>query len=416
MYQRPLRRFDFKSTHHLNNAICKEILGEGGFAIVKIYQCKGKEETPDECNKRGPSEKCSEECNKCFVVKQVRPVGRGLWVTQEDIQKREIAIIKILENEFKYGNTLNHPNLIKILDIDIKNKSLLLENYTGIDMLDYLNTNNVDVFFLLRCFSKVLDALEYLHEQGIAHMDVKLENILMNLESREVKLIDFGHSKRFKEEAKPCSYREICGTECYFPPEFYSLCDYYPDKVDIWCCGIVLYNLLYDKMPWERACVYKDNVFNYNKSHFNKGQLWIGTFPYVSRIRMSIYDQKRFQTIFLKVFKTNPQERVNVRELREDFNKLELLNGDNDIFIATIKEYNDNNNTTTDGNATKPDDNNTTTDGNATKLDDTNTTTDVPDDNAEKNDIIIASNAGDNNTKIDENATKPDDNVDKNNT
>jgi serine/threonine protein kinase len=99
-------------------------------------------------------------------------------------------------------------------------------------------------------------------------MDIKLENIVVNLENYTIKLIDFGHAIHFDNDKE---YEHIWGTECYMSPEMIYQKRYYPQKVDVWCCGMVLYNMVYDKMPWadckceryQKAKIYlKNNILD----------------------------------------------------------------------------------------------------------------------------------------------------------
>jgi serine/threonine protein kinase len=99
----------------------------------------------------------------------------------------------------------------------------------------------------------LLNALGYLHNLGVVHRDIKLENIMVGLngqtsEGQKVtpKLIDFGFSIVLCPEE---TTKDICGTLAYCSPEIVKK-DYYDFKTDIWSMGIVSYAILRGKLPF----------------------------------------------------------------------------------------------------------------------------------------------------------------------
>ena len=81
--------------------------------------------------------------------------------------------------------------------------------------------------------------IEYLHKKQIIHRDIKPENVLLD-ENFEIKICDFGWSCKDPKDSK----REtICGTYEYMSPEI-VFTKKHDSKVDIWCLGILLYEML----------------------------------------------------------------------------------------------------------------------------------------------------------------------------
>lgn len=96
-----------------------------------------------------------------------------------------------------------------------------------------------------RCVMKqVLSGLQYLHEHGIIHRDIKLENLLIAEDGR-LKITDFGISKDIRHEAA----QTICGTPMYVSPELLNGKEY-DQKTDIWSAGVVLYSLACGFQPF----------------------------------------------------------------------------------------------------------------------------------------------------------------------
>ena len=92
----------------------------------------------------------------------------------------------------------------------------------------------------LRFFYQTARAVEYMHKNNLLHRDIKPENILLNKDFN-VKLCDFGWSCYLEED----DYRtSVCGTYEYMSPEILGN-QYHTNKVDIWCLGILLYEMLH---------------------------------------------------------------------------------------------------------------------------------------------------------------------------
>ena len=92
---------------------------------------------------------------------------------------------------------------------------------------------------LIFIIKEVLKGLEYLHHFGIAHRDIKCDNILISFRTNlpVVKLIDFGF-------ATTSTVSNIhCGTPNFMAPELFKKPPYYPIQADIWAFGVMLYYL-----------------------------------------------------------------------------------------------------------------------------------------------------------------------------
>jgi len=90
-----------------------------------------------------------------------------------------------------------------------------------------------------------LQAVKHLHQNGVCHRDLKPENIMFQSEdSKEIKIIDFGLSKRFDGAAM----QSVVGTPYYVAPEILS--QEYDYRCDIWSLGIIFYILLCGYPPF----------------------------------------------------------------------------------------------------------------------------------------------------------------------
>jgi len=107
-----------------------------------------------------------------------------------------------LKKEFEIGQHLDHPNIVRYLyrGKDELGDFLLLDYIDGITLREYITTTQLPKDFksrlqaILPYIQQLCDAVEYLHQSGIYHGDIKPENILITKKSNTVKLIDFGHA------------------------------------------------------------------------------------------------------------------------------------------------------------------------------------------------------------------------------
>ena len=88
--------------------------------------------------------------------------------------------------------------------------------------------------------------MEFYHAKSIAHRDIKPENILVDLDSLETKVIDFGFA------AQSLKKMEIfCGTPAYMSPEICGKLKYSGPATDMWASGILLFTMLFGFQPFK---------------------------------------------------------------------------------------------------------------------------------------------------------------------
>ena len=153
--------------------------------------------------------------------------------------RREIAIIK----------EINHPQIANFINCfeNRRNIHLVLENAGKNNLMDLMLKKPLEKALALKIFKQLVQAIVYIHELGIAHRDIKLENVVVN-EDEKVKLVDFGFARKIVNNEK---MEDICGTPNYMSPELCKKGSYNGRASDVWALGIILYYLLIETFPFE---------------------------------------------------------------------------------------------------------------------------------------------------------------------
>jgi len=143
---------------------------------------------------------------------------------------------------------LNHPNILKILDTVERGDNLVivLEHAEGGEYLNAVKENRFGPDILRHHFSRVVDAVKFVHDAGWAHLDLSLENIL--IKESQPKVMDFGMA--VPTDAR---FRDFRGKEMYAAPECWAGRYYDPCKADVWSLGIILFIMLAGKPPFRNT-------------------------------------------------------------------------------------------------------------------------------------------------------------------
>ena len=202
----------------INNYEMEKEIGEGNFGKVKLAKFKPTGE-----------EFAIKILNKKKIKKQMKNV---MLRENEIITKLNhiniVFVYKIIETEEDYFIVMEYCKLGELFDYIVKKKRLEEEEAA--------------VFFY-----QLINGVEYIHSKGIAHRDLKPENLLLT-EDKVLKIIDFGLSHEFTEDE---FLKTKCGSPSYAAPEIIAKPKYDGFKIDIWCCGIILYAMLCGYLPFD---------------------------------------------------------------------------------------------------------------------------------------------------------------------
>ncbi|XP_042302153.1 cGMP-dependent protein kinase 2-like isoform X2 [Sceloporus undulatus] len=217
------------------------VLGTGGFGTVELVRST--------CTEEGASE-------RLFALKRLRK--------DHVVQKRQQEHV-LMEKQVLLQSRC--PFIVRLFATfrDSRHVYLLLEFCQGGELWAKLRE--------ARCFSEpvaifcsacAVEALDYLHSQGIVYRDLKPENLMLDAKGY-VKLVDFGFAKALKRGEKTYSF---CGTPEYLAPEILRH-EGHDFSVDFWTLGVLIFEMLVGRPPFhstEPQKIYSkimDGVFSF---------------------------------------------------------------------------------------------------------------------------------------------------------
>ena len=209
----------------------KKTIGQGSFGIVQLVEDK-------------------RASNRLLVLKTIS-------------KSKSKLSIEMLEQEIKNLRSLDHPNIIKVIEYydDAHNIYIVMENADGGELLkvvedNFKNGRYVNERWAMEVFHQVLEAISYCHSRQVMHKDLKAENIML-LDTvnaggaPHVVVIDFGLAEMFEDPSRRS--RVVSGSPMSMAPEVWgsainkSVSIGY--KCDIYSLGCVIFHVLTGDFP-----------------------------------------------------------------------------------------------------------------------------------------------------------------------
>ncbi|CAF2126032.1 unnamed protein product [Rotaria magnacalcarata] len=176
---------------------------------------------------------------------------------------------KFLPRELDIWPRVNHENIIKMYDhfIECGKIFMVLEFASQGDLLTYVQRVGAIPEQKRTVWSyQLCDAIKYLHELELVHRDLKLENLLLDINGNAKLIIElFPHSRKCLDNMKLCDFgfskdvlkckeylsKTYCGSRAYVSPEILLGLPYDAKKADIWAIGVILYIFVTGVMPFK---------------------------------------------------------------------------------------------------------------------------------------------------------------------
>ncbi|KAK6635726.1 hypothetical protein RUM44_000980 [Polyplax serrata] len=183
----------------------------------------------------------------------------GLLVVTKFIRKKKVNVSSWVSHlnqnikiplEISFLITLQHPNIVKVLDVfhnDFFVQLVMEKHGPGFDLFEFIDRGpNCDEKLKSYIFRQIASAVYYLDSLGILHRDIKDENIIIN-EKFDIKLIDFGSAAFMPQDE---CFSKFYGTVEYCSPEVLQGNSYRGPELEIWALGVTLYILTFGENPF----------------------------------------------------------------------------------------------------------------------------------------------------------------------
>ncbi|XP_041804835.1 serine/threonine-protein kinase pim-1-like [Chelmon rostratus] len=184
---------------------------------------------------------------------------------------------------------------VSLLDWYLRDQELILvmeKPKASMDLHKYVKScgGSLDEQEAKMILRQLVDAAVDMHSKGVFHRDIKLQNVLVQLDSDvpRVRIIDFGCSSFSTED----TYTSICGTRVYFPPEWFNYQAHWARPTTVYQLGALFYSLL-------------------------RGHKFFTTWTYHSgRIRINPELSTDVKLLLLRCLASDPMERATLEELQ----------------------------------------------------------------------------------------------------
>jgi len=215
--------------------------------------------------------------------------------------------IKRIASEFCISSVLEHPHIVKTLDLikDSHNHWCeVMEYCENGDLYQYMQTHKMNQSEICNYFRQLTQGVLYLHENGIAHKDLKPENLVLD-SNCNLKITDFGEAEVFKTPFEKDIHLShiVSGTYPYMAPEEFIHIDFDARAVDIWACGIILLVLFSKRFFWTRAITSDPGYCNFLKN------------------KQKCFTNVPFRDFIISILDPDPNKRMNIHELCDNIEK-----------------------------------------------------------------------------------------------
>ncbi|MFN0019936.1 MAG: serine/threonine-protein kinase [Pirellulaceae bacterium] len=169
---------------------------------------------------------------------------------------KEPAFAERFAREARALARLNHPNIVTVHDFGQSDGVyfLLMEFVDGLNLRQTMRAGKLSPQEALAIVPHICEALQYAHDQGIVHRDVKPENVLLDKAGR-VKIADFGLAKLLTHSPQDYTLThsmQVMGTPRYMAPEQIEKPTEVDHRADIYSLGVMFYEMLTGEIPMGR--------------------------------------------------------------------------------------------------------------------------------------------------------------------
>jgi eukaryotic-like serine/threonine-protein kinase len=210
-------------------------------------------------------------CGVVYVAEQLEPVRRQVALKIIKLGMDTVSMIARFEAERQALALMDHPGIARVLDAgatDTGRPYFVMELVHGTKITEFCDKNNLSTEERLKLFVQVCQAVQHAHQKGIIHRDLKPSNVLVTSNDGVPlpKVIDFGIAKatadvHLTDKTVFTRFEMFLGTPAYMSPEQADLnADDVDTRTDIYSLGVLLYELLTGRPPFESETWFKSGL------------------------------------------------------------------------------------------------------------------------------------------------------------
>ena len=209
-----------------------------------------------------------------------------------------------IDREIEILKKLKHPNIVQLYCVIETERQIFL-------IMEYIKGKELFQYIILKkklpeeeaCFyfQQIVSGVEYLQKLKIAHRDIKSENMIIEQNTKNLKILDFGLSNTYGDKPNE-TLITACGSPCYAAPEMLCGKIYKGKGVDIWSMGVVLFSMICGFLPFHEES---------NKEMYKK--------IIEGKFQVPAFISKMGRELIYKLLNTNPKKRINISQIKNNF-------------------------------------------------------------------------------------------------
>lgn len=249
--------------------------------------------------------------------KVINEVGHGAFATVykvEHVESKGIFALKVVpkvnlvskddearfQREIDSMAILKHENIVQLHNFfsDQINYYMVMDYCPNGELYDFIVKNGkIQENTAALLFQQIASAIAYCHSFGVAHRDLKPQNILIK-KFPFIKVADFGLCGYVKENEL---MKTFCGSPAFCSPECLNKINYDGKKSDIWSLGVILYAMVTGEFPW-----------NLTNTAVMVQQILKADYHVPNYVSQSCKD------IIIKMLQLNPNDRISMEDILRD--------------------------------------------------------------------------------------------------
>ncbi|HEV2845097.1 MAG TPA: protein kinase, partial [Thermoanaerobaculia bacterium] len=201
------------------------------------------------------------------ILEKIGGGGMGVVYKARDLRLGRLAALKFLPahldsqdarqrflNEARAASSIDHPNICTVYEIGETGEEeggifIAMACYEGESLKTKIQRGLLRIEEVINYIAQIAAGLARAHAKGVIHRDIKPANLIITREG-QIKIVDFGIAK-LASETRLTRTGVAIGTAAYMSPE-QILGDSVDHRTDIWSLGVVLYEMLAGRLPFDR--------------------------------------------------------------------------------------------------------------------------------------------------------------------